>query len=135
MPGITPDSLARHGNEHGAVPFLLEVKTVADATVFYPKGFAAGSGSHQSFRIAAAFGVMTGAGDVGDTVKLVRVASGSAVDITDTLSVAALGDKATFVFTSFDDGQNLILEGDLLRVVTASDALCNVYIMCMPASE
>jgi hypothetical protein len=77
-------------------------------------------------RLARADAIMTGAGGAGDTVKLQRVSGGSAVDITDAVDVSGKADKTFFNFGTFDDAQLDFGNGDNLRIVTASDALCRI---------
>ena len=81
----------------------------------------------KQFRVIYAWGVMTGAGAAADTV----VINDGATAITNTADVSTLSDQDVFDFTQINDAEHTILKNGSLRVVTASDALCIVYIECM----
>jgi len=76
-----------------------------------------------NIRIIDAHVVMRVAGASSDTVKL----TDSSSDITDTLDLSAESDTDIVRFTQIDDAYHT-LAANSLRVVTASDALCDVYI-------
>lgn len=79
-------------------------------------------------RLVNAYAHMTGAGGAGDTVKLQKVASdGTTVtDISDAVDVSAKVDKQYFTFGTLDKAQYDLNNGEKLRILTASDALCRV---------
>lgn len=82
------------------------------------------------FKVVNAWGYMIGAGAAADTVKVQAVNSaGVARDITDAVDVSALADRARFDFGQIDDAGNSLVDGEKLRILTASDALCEVLIM------
>lgn len=118
--------------------FVMVVDTAASMTNnlcdFSPSGTSFSNGGAASgfpFTVIGAKFSMTGAGGAGDTVKLQKVSGGSATDITDAVDVSAKANKAISDFGTFDTAQADINNGDNLRIVTASDALCRVVITCV----
>lgn len=85
------------------------------------------SGAPKRFEVIYATGTMTGAGAAADTV----VIQNNGTAITDTVDLSTLGDTAVFDFADINDAQYRINKGGTLQVVTASAALCIVYIHCM----
>lgn len=121
--GINTRQLGPHSAYFGAPVFVLEQATVA-ATATY-KVFDKNAPSR--FRIINVWGIMTGEGGVSDTVKITDGTN----NITNDANVSALADTDVFDFAKIDDLYYQINKGGSLYVVTASGALCNVYIMCM----
>lgn len=137
--GITPSQLAAmpgRGQISEGVPGIVTIQTVA-STATYNCWPAAGSPTAK--RILRIWGHATGgAPGAGDTVVVQRVNSaGTATAITDTadLQAAGLGDTDTFDFAQLNDAQWLLSKGDQLRVVTASDALCEVVVLYINNAE
>lgn len=107
--------------------FLMGLRTAAGMTSDL-KDFPA---LYFPYRVIRAWGIMIGAGAAGDTVKVQKVSGGSATDITDAVDVSAKVDKAFFNFGTIDDAQFETTEGDNIRVLTASDALCEIWVECI----
>lgn len=112
-------------NQGLGIPFIARFQTAAGATtkdIVIPK--------HLACRVVKCWGVMTGAGGGGDTVRLKKVtAAGASTDISDAVDVSALGDKDVFEVGEIDDAQQDLAGEDTLRVTTASDALAEVYVL------
>ena len=85
------------------------------------------SNSPRRLEVIYATGTMTGAGAAADTV----VINNGSNAITDTLDVSSLADTDVFDFTKISDTYYRVNKGGSLSVVTASAALCVVYIHCM----
>ena len=82
----------------------------------------------QDCRIIDIWGVMTGAGASGDTVKVTNGTN----DITTAQDVSAKGDKALFKFIDIDDAYRDLTANTLIHAVNASGALCDVYVLAVP---
>jgi len=102
--------------------FLCEVQCEASGTPF--KIF--DSDAPAKFRVLDMFGYMTGAGATSDTVKLTDGSS----DIVTAVDVSAYSDKDIIRAAAIDDAKNEIAAGGSLHVVTASGALCKVFVLC-----
>ena len=129
--GIKPRNLSPAVNEriggtlstvNIGIPFVIEVPCVA-ATDTY-KVYDADC--PDKLRVIDAWGVMTGAGAGGDTVKITDGTN----DITDTVDLSAVGDTDRFAIGEIDDAYHDILPGGSMSVVTASAATVTLYIMC-----
>ena len=104
------------------IPFVIRFKTVAgtnDKTFTAPKNL--------PFKVIDAWGYMTGAGASSDTVQIFNGTDA----ITASKDVSALSDKDRFAFASIDDAYNEIASEGTLKVTTASDALCEVFVLCV----
>lgn len=128
--GVRATTLHRKSAEWGVtseatmgIPWVVEVQTTASDT---SKSVWDGS-CPRNCRILDAWGIMTGAGAALDTVKLTDGTN----DISDTVDLSSAGDTDRFTVGELDDAYTDISEGGSLKVVTASDALCRVYIMGM----
>ena len=104
--------------------FLIQVRQDTGSLVSSVKVYDANAPA--KFRIIKAWGVMTGAGDTGDKVK---IDDGTTV-ITDDVDVAAKSDKDAFDFASIDDAKRDIAAGGTLQVVWTSNAICDVFMLC-----
>lgn len=102
--------------------FLCEVQCEASGTPF--KIF--DSDAPAKFRVLDMFGYMTGAGASSDTVKL----TDGSDDIVTAVDVSSASDKDVIRAAVIDDAKNEISAGGSLHVVTASGALCKVFILC-----
>jgi len=80
------------------------------------------------WQLIDAWVIMSGAGAAADTVKIQKVRAASATDVTAALDVSAFADNQMGRFVSIDDAQHEFQEGDNVRILTASDALCRVWI-------
>lgn len=118
---IRGKNVAKVGESTGSPVLLYAKQTVAGTTTYTLFNHA---NQNFNFRVVNAWVVMTGAGGAGDTVKLTDGTN----DITNTMSVAAAADKDVLSFSTLDDAYHTIGKGDKLQVVTASDALCLVYV-------
>lgn len=120
--GIGPDQLRWHGDQVGGVPFKRGQTTVAGTTTYdlWPDGC-----PYAYVRVLGMSGVMTGAGGAGDTVQL---QDGSGNAITEAVPVNALSDKDKWDASVIDDAYHTIKKGEKLKIVTASDALSEVYV-------
>lgn len=105
------------------IPFVLVQPTVAGTATYRIYD----NNAPKRFRVIYATGVMTGAGAAADTVVL----NDGTNSITDTVDLSTLGDTAVFDFADINDLYHQVSKGGSLRVVTASDALCIVYIHCI----
>lgn len=115
-------NLAKLSDPGGTVPFVFSQTTAAGTSTYSLQvGHRHRLGD---MRVIKAWGIMTGAGAAADTVKLTDGTN----DITNTVDVSALADKAYFDF-NIDDAYYKLQKDDTLKVVTASDALCEVYVM------
>lgn len=83
------------------------------------------------FRVVNAGAIMTGAGAASDTLKLQKKVGATVTDISDAVDVSAKADKAPYGFGTLDDAQMDIPNGGQLRVLTVSDALSRVWVLCM----
>lgn len=126
--GLQPRNLSKLFAEFGSgadgtlcIPFLVRCVTVAGTSTYTLVASAP-----RSFKVINAWGIMTGAGDTSDTVKLTDGSS----DITETGDVSGLSDKDLFDFTSVDDSKYEIAKGGSLKVVTASGATAEVWVLC-----
>ena len=134
--GITWGQLAMpqvRGRVLIGVPFLIGLRTVASTTDY---DLFDANGAPFPFRITRAWGHMLGAAGAGDTVLLQRVSAGTTTSISDTvdLGAAALADQDTFDFAQLNDAAWLIQPGDGLQVTSASDALTELYLLCVRSS-
>lgn len=100
--------------------FLIEVITVAGTSSYKPYD----ADNPAKFRVidAWAYSALAGAGDT------VKVTDGT-TDITDAMDMAT--DKALKRATTIDDAANEIAFDGTLEVVTASGAICRVFILCV----
>lgn len=105
----------------GGIPFVIQVATAAGTTEYriWDKS------CPRSCRIVDAWGVMTGAGGAGDTVKITDGTN----DISDTVDLSSLGDNDLFAIGELDDAYVDLAEGGSLQVEAASDALVRLYVM------
>lgn len=102
------------------VPFIAHFKSVAgtnDKTITIPKNLPC--------KVVNVWGYMTGAGGAGDTVQLLNGTNA----ITPAKDVSGLSDKDYFTFASIDDAYNIIASEGTLKLTTASDALCEVFVL------
>jgi hypothetical protein len=127
--GIAARSLGTASSKRGAgpngtlgVPFVAFCQTVTGTTAYTLI-----SAAEKKFRVINAWLIMTAAGGASDTVVL----SNGSTAITDTADVSLLADKDLMDFTSFNDASYAVAAGGSLKVTTASDALCQVYALCM----
>lgn len=124
-PGVNTQMLTPNEGNIGGPCFILQQTTVV-GTASYSLHHGA---APFKYKVIAAFGYMTAAGGGADTVQLQDKAGNA---ITDALSVAALGDTATFTFTQINDANNVIEAGsDDLVVVTADGVACHVCALCV----
>jgi hypothetical protein len=121
--GSTPYGYGKQHDVYGVQTFLLPV--VQTEAGDNDKNVWKAQGAPFKFRVFRAYGVMTGVGQVGDTVQL-KDGDGNA--ITEAVDLSALSDKDAFDFSSFDDAYWDIDKGGNIEVETASDALCKVFI-------
>lgn len=131
--GIRPNSLGPETNVavngssfRDGVPFIMNVQTATGTTTYSWK-----NDKGRSLAVVWLTGYMTGAGGGGDTVVVNRVRGATTAAITDTIDVSGKADKAGFECGSIDDATNTIADGDTLQVVTASNALCRLWIDCV----
>ena len=82
----------------------------------------------QDCRIVLVWGLMTGAGAAGDTVKITDGTN----DITTAQDLSAKGDKALFPFIDIDDARRDVTAGIVLHAVNASGGLVDVYVLAIP---
>jgi hypothetical protein len=131
MAGVSPLDLAEAHAVYGSIPFLTPgVATVAGTTEYYVWDKGPGCPFYRGCTVIALRGLMTGAGGGGMTVRLYRVRDGTAVAITDAISVAALSDGAPFTEGTIDDAYMTLLRGDNLKIVTVNDPLTLVTVEC-----
>lgn len=109
------------GTQVFGTPILCRVKASASATPTYIFN----ANCPFPVLVTLAWHVMTAAGAASDTVKITDGTN----DITNTADVSAASDKALTFFTSIDDAYHAINTGGTLRVVTASDAAVDVYVL------
>ncbi len=114
--------MAVDANYRSSDMFLVEVQCEASGTPF--KVF--DSDAPAKFRVLDMWGYMTGAGAASDTVKLTDGSS----DIVTAIAVNAASDKDVIRAAEIDHAKNEISAGGSLHVVTASGALCKVFILC-----
>ena len=105
------------------IPFVIRVPTDSTNSTYNVYS----SNSPRRLEVIYATGTMTGAGAAADTV----VINNGSNAITDTLDVSSLADTDVFDFTKISDTYYRVNKGGSLSVVTASAALCVVYIHCM----
>lgn len=105
------------------IPFVFVVPTDATNSTYNIYS----SNCPKRLRVIYVHGTMTGAGAAGDTV----VVRNNTTAITNTASVAALSDQDVFDMTTINDAQYQVNKGGSLNVVTASAALCELYIHCI----
>ena len=128
--GLIPRILAPKTPEGGYISLVHTIQTVAGTTslsLFGQGPSASRKGrAPDNLRVTTAWVVMTGAGAGGDTVQLTNQ-SGNA--ITEALDVSAFIDGRQAHFQNVNDAYTDITKwsGDIF-VVTASDALCRVYV-------
>jgi hypothetical protein len=130
--GIGPGDLSPASVEGGFAPMIFTIATEASVTskTLFGQGATASVTGHapDNLRVINWWVVMTGAGGGGDTVQLT---DGSGNAISSAVDVSAAGDNDIVsggeVYDAYSDIPKY--SGDI-RVVTASDALCRVYVMC-----
>jgi len=114
---IDPEHLKVVTDLNFAPTFVAEVNVVSGTstyTVTVPS----------DLRIIRFNGYMTADGATGDTVKL----DDGSNDISPAIDLSAKSDKDSFSQDSIDDAYNDIASAGTLRVVSASDAKCKVFI-------
>ena len=104
------------------VPFTIAQPTVVGTATYNIYQ----SNAPRRFVVYRVYGYMTGAGAATDTV----VVDNGTNNITDTISVALLSDTDAFDAAQINDANNVIQKGGSLRIVTASGALCTVFMDC-----
>lgn len=121
--GISPFDLAPEATsdvslppQWGVVQFVVNVITDTTGTSF--KVFP--SGAPFACRVVGLQGIMQGAGAGGMTLVLNDNAGNA---ITDSISLAALPDRAVFDAAAINDARWLVNKGDVLAVVTATSPL------------
>jgi hypothetical protein len=132
--GVTADQVASASVAGGFVPVVYTIATSASVnskSLFGQGASATYDGqAPMNLRVIDWWVVMTGAGAVGDTVQLTDQAGNA---ISSAVDVSAAGDNDIVSGGEVADAYADITKwtGDIL-VVTASDALCRVYVMCQP---
>jgi len=127
MPGgIFPLQIGPHGGVYGGLAFWLGKQTAAGTSSY--QLFPNGNPFPRSVRVLGMMGIMSGAGAAGDTVQL---QDGSSNAITEAVSVAALSDQDKWDASVIDNAYYQIKPGDNLKIVTASDALSEVWVQLM----
>ena len=124
--GIDPYQLGDHVERYGGISFKVEVQTEAGTTEY--QVFKGGSPYNGRLRVLGMSGIMTGAGAAADTVQLKDKDDNV---ITEAVDVSALSDKDKWDASQVDDAYYNLDAGDNLQIITASDALCRVYVELM----
>lgn len=124
--GIDPYQLGDHLEVYGGVSFKKEIVTIAGTSTY--QVFKGGSPFNGTLRVLGMSGIMTGAGAASDTVQLQDKNSNA---ITEAIDVSALSDTDKWDASQVNDAYYDVKPGDNLKVVTASDATCRVYVELM----
>lgn len=119
--------MALLGNPEGAPVFVLHASADTSASSF---SFDGDPVQLKKFRVIQAWGIMTAAGAASDTAQ-VQIDSNA---ITEAVDLSALADKDVFDFASLDDAYYDVARDGALKLVTASAAQCDVYLLCVRAS-
>lgn len=126
--GIEGTSLAYHSDKLGAVPYIRKVTCVAGTSSYSinPEGFS------RSARVIGMWGIMTGNGAAADTVQLTDGADNA---ITEAIDLSALSANDLFSAATVNATNRTITVNQYLKVATASDATCEVYVWLLPHEE
>jgi hypothetical protein len=117
---------AASGDASIGIPFVLTFATTATGTTS-----SAAVPTGRKLRVLDAWGVMTGAGAAGDTVKLANSGGG---DITEAVDLSAKADTETFRFATINDAQWEVAAAATLNCTNASDAAVTVTALCVYAA-